>query len=263
MSAPLQLRLAFSGSLHTSLDRGRRILADAVRNATEFSGKQGQERLRDDVVNHLRGGANHAGGELKSKAGKGLSKSWRMKIYPERGSQSLDAAAWIYSTAPDIINAFDLAVTITVKNSKYLAIPTGFAKALSSRTKGGDGVDGGKSRVAAAIARFGTLRFAPFRNKPGGFLLAPASALTKRQKRDAGRRRASVLRPDARAGAFDWVVVFVLVPKARMPKLLHSRDIMARLSRDFPRHVASRLDHELGMAFAKADSAAASWRRAA
>ena len=73
-----------------------------------------------------------AGGELKqawreqiTHAGLGhrLPRTIRNRTYP-RGKDSIDAAAFVWSNAPEILSAHDRGVLIRSKNGFYLAIPT-------------------------------------------------------------------------------------------------------------------------------------------
>src|SRR5579875_3462666 len=55
--------------------------------------------------------------------GQRLANTWRGKTYPEAGA-SLEAASFVWSKAPNIIDAFDRGVTIRSNRGFWLAIPT-------------------------------------------------------------------------------------------------------------------------------------------
>src|SRR5579884_2686399 len=65
--------------------------------------------------------------------GQRLANTWRGKTYPE-GGISLEAASFVWSKAPNIVDAFDRGVTIKSSRGPWLAIPTAAAgmKGLSA-----------------------------------------------------------------------------------------------------------------------------------
>lgn len=73
---------------------------------------------RDDLLVGLRGQIIQAG------MGQRLANTWRGKVYPEKGN-SLTPTGYVWSNAPDIIDAFSRGATIRpVNGSNYLWIPT-------------------------------------------------------------------------------------------------------------------------------------------
>lgn len=58
--------------------------------------------------------------------GERLSRTWRGKIFPEVG-ESAEAAAYVWSRAPKIVDAFDRGVVIRSASGLFLAIPTAAA----------------------------------------------------------------------------------------------------------------------------------------
>ena len=55
--------------------------------------------------------------------GQRLANTWRGKTYPE-SAVSLEAASFVWSKAPNLVDAFDRGVTIRSKSGFWLAIPT-------------------------------------------------------------------------------------------------------------------------------------------
>lgn len=54
-----------------------------------------------------------------------LANTWRGKVYPDRGRKSVAPAAFVFSKAPNIVDAFSNApLIVPVNGSRYLAIPT-------------------------------------------------------------------------------------------------------------------------------------------
>ena len=71
--------------------------------------------------------------------GERLSRTWRGKTFPEVG-ESAEAAAYVWSRAPKIVDAFDRGVVIRSARGLFLAIPTAAAgksgrSAVGSREK--------------------------------------------------------------------------------------------------------------------------------
>ncbi len=151
-----------------------------------------------------------AGGELKqawrrqiSGAGLGhrLPRTIRNRTYPQH-TDSLDAAAFVWSNAPEIISAHDQGVLIRSKAGFWLAIPLPAA---------GKGRGGARLTPAEWEKRRGMrLRFVYRRRGPSllvadGRLSSRGLGVASRSK--TGRGRATV-------------PIFLLVPQVRLPKRL-------------------------------------------
>jgi hypothetical protein len=52
-----------------------------------------------------------------------LAKTWRGTRYPE-GRPSINSVAYVWSRAPDIVDAFERGVPIVARNRRFLAVPT-------------------------------------------------------------------------------------------------------------------------------------------
>lgn len=145
--------------------------------------------------------------------GRRLANTWRAKRFPE-GSPSANAAAFVWSKAPDIIDAYERGPTIVpVNGRKYLAIPT--ANCPPRRRGGGFGGKGRKASPFEVETIFNQdLKFARAAN---GRLIAFIEAVGARSKR--GFRPGTPKRL-AQGRAVVAVVMFILVPAVRVRKRL-------------------------------------------
>lgn len=138
--------------------------------------------------------------------GQRLPRTIRDKAFPETG-ESIDAAALIWSKAPEIVGAFDRGVTIRSKDGFYLAIPL---PAAGPR---------GRRKITPGLweSRTGIrLRFV-YRRGRASLLVADDARISARgmAARKGGRRR----RDGTLTGA-QTVPIFVLVPQVRLQKRL-------------------------------------------
>ena len=138
-----------------------------------------------------------------------LSRTWRSRAYPNNGH---DAAALVWSKAPQIIRTFDEGAVIKSKFGLWLAIPT---PAAPKRGVGGKRINPGNFPEH----RFGPLRFVYRRGRPS-LLVVDGVRINKSGR--VGRR--------AKGGAFTktgrmkqgitTVVMFIMVPQVRIKKRL-------------------------------------------
>lgn len=105
----LRLLAALQGNLKEQMNA-------EIKEATTAVSK-GVIEATDGLKGDLRGQITTAG------LGSRLAQSWRGQVYP-RGAQSLNAAGYVYSNAPDIVSAFNDGVTIRSRHGRFLAIPT-------------------------------------------------------------------------------------------------------------------------------------------
>jgi len=152
-----------------------------------------------------------AGSELKqawrqqiSSAGLGhrLPRTIRNRTYPE-GKDSIDAAAFIWSNAPEILSAHDRGVLIRSKRGFYLAIPTEAA----GKGRGGARLTPGEWERRRGMR----LRFIYRRNGPS-LLVAEKARINTRGTAVASRSktgRGQVSAP-----------IFILVPQVKLRKRL-------------------------------------------
>jgi hypothetical protein len=161
--------------------------------------------------------------------GQRLANTWRGRTFPE-GRVSIGAAAFVWSKAPNIIDAFDRGAVIRSSRGFFLAIPTAAAGAT------GRGLSGKRERITPGgwERRTGMrLRFVYRRGGPA--LLVADNVRLSRQglaKANTGRSRsgAEYTRMKDRVTA----VIFILVPQVTMPKLLNVQDVAARWANRVP-----------------------------
>lgn len=177
--------------LGKALAGAEQVIESAVTSGMRDATTGLKEALRQDVVS--------------SGLGERLSRTWRGKTYPETGS-SLEAAAFVWSKAPKLIDAFDRGVVIRSKNGFWLAIPTAAAGST------GVGANGRSARITPGgwERRTGMrLRFVYRRGQPS--LLVADNARINTKGRAAPNRRKT-----GQATA----VIFLLVPQVSLRKRL-------------------------------------------
>lgn len=174
-----------------------RSVTSAMREVTEGL----KSDLRADVVD--------------SGLGQRLANTWRGKTYPE-SRVSLEAASFVWSRAPNIVDAFDRGVTIRSNKGFWLAIPTPAAGVK------GINATGAMKRITPGgwERRTGMrLRFVYRRGQPS-LLVADHARLSKKglARPNIGRTRAgsAYTRLSGRA----TVVIFILVPQVAVKKRL-------------------------------------------
>lgn len=168
-----------------------------------------KERLREDVVS--------------SGLGARLARTWRGKVFPEVG-ESVEAAAFVWSKAPKLIDAFDRGVTIRSARGFWLAIPTPAAGAR------GRGPNGRASRITPGgwERRTGMrLRFV-YRKRGPSLLVADTARLNTRGLAAANRRKTG----------HSTVIVFLLVPQVTLRKRLNIDAIAKRQAARVPSLIA-------------------------
>ena len=166
--------------------------------------------------------------------GQRLANTWRGKTYPE-GGVSLEAASFVWSKAPNIVDAFDRGVTIKSARGFWLAIPTPAAgvKGLSAT--------GGMKRITPGgwERRTGMkLRFVYRRGRPS-LLVADNARLSKKglARPNIGRTRAGA--QFTRLKGRSTVVVFILVPQVTLQKRLDIASAARRWADRVPGLLAS------------------------
>ncbi len=152
-----------------------------------------------------------AGAELKqawreqiTRAGLGhrLPRTIRNRTYP-KGKDSIDAAAFVWSNAPEILSAHDRGVLIRSKNGFYLAIPT----AAAGKGRGGARLTPGEWERRRGMR----LRFV-YRRRGPSLLVAEKARINTRGTAVASRSktgRGQVTAP-----------IFLLVPQVKLRKRL-------------------------------------------
>jgi hypothetical protein len=155
--------------------------------------------------------------------GQRLANTWRGRTFPESGA-SIEAAAFVWSKAPNIVDAFDRGVTIRSRHGFWLAIPTPAAG------KTGLTSTGARKRITPGgwERRTGMrLRFVYRRGRPS-LLVADNARLSKSglARPNTGRTRSGAVY--TRLAGRSTVVVFILMPQVTLRKRL---DIAASASR--------------------------------
>jgi hypothetical protein len=167
--------------------------------------------------------------------GQRLANTWRGKTYPE-SAVSLEAASFVWSKAPNIVDAFDRGVTIRSSRGFWLAIPTPAAglKGLSA--------SGGMKRITPGgwERRTGMrLRFVYRRGGPS-LLVADNARLTKRglARANTGRTRSGATY--TRLAGRTTVVVFLLVSQVTLKKRFDIASAAQRWADRVPSVIAAR-----------------------
>lgn len=171
----------------------------------------GMRDVTDGLKTDLRGQVVAAG------LGRRLANTWRGQTYPKAGD-SVEAAAYVSTNAPKLIDAFDRGVTITAKNGKFLAIPTpdaGVRQVSKRRTAGST-----NNTLTPSAWEHETgvkLRFVP--TKTGGVLVADAF-FRRQAARYQGRKSFKAIKEAGPLKGRSFVVIFVLVRQAKLRKRL-------------------------------------------
>jgi hypothetical protein len=135
-----------------------------------------------------------------------LPRTIRSRAYPETG-ESIDAAALIWSNAPEIVGAFDRGVTIRSKSGFYLAIPLPAAGARGGRRPLTPGMWESRTGIR--------LRFI-YRRGRASLLVADEARISSKGR--ATVRRSTRIGPAQRGAT--TVPIFVLLPQVRLRKRL-------------------------------------------
>lgn len=133
--------------------------------------------------------------------GRRLANSIRLATYPKAGN-SLNAAALVWSKAPEIISAHDTGPLIRSKHGFWLAIPL---PAAGKSTRGGRITPGEWERRRGLRLRFVYRRTCPSLLVAEGRLNTKGQAVVSRSKTGRGKVTAPI---------------FLLVPQVKLPKRL-------------------------------------------
>lgn len=181
-----------SAVLKRAYDDGELAVSEAMNEV--------QAGLRDE----LRGQVVSAG------MGRRLAKTWRGKRFPESGA-SINSVAYVWSRAPDIVDAFERGVPIVARNRRFLAVPT--------RDAGVSHTTVNNKRLTPAIWETETgvkLRFVP----RGSHALLVTDAYYARQPARWRRRKSFKPIRSPLTGGRKALVIFVLVPMVNPGKRL-------------------------------------------
>jgi hypothetical protein len=142
--------------------------------------------------------------------GQRLANTWRSRIYPE-GQQSLAAAGFVWSKAPNLIRLYNEGAIIRSKQGLYLAIPTPAAGRFADRRQ--KITPGAWERIHGMRLRF------VYRQSGPSLLVADNVRLTARGRAasNIGRRQGAIY---SRLSGRTTVPLFILVPQVSVKKRL-------------------------------------------
>lgn len=192
----MRLQAALQGNLND-------LLKAEVRNA-ERAVTIGVREATDSLKTDLRRQITSAG------LGTRLANTWRGQVY-QKGKQSIGAAGYVWSKAPDIVRLYAEGAVIRSKRGLFLAIPTPAAgKFADRRTKITPGT---WERIHGIRLRF------IYRRGTASLLVADNARLTKRGRAGAnmGRRKGAAF---TRLSGRTTVPIFILVPQVTVRKRL-------------------------------------------
>lgn len=155
--------------------------------------------------------------------GERLSRTWRGKAFPEVG-ESAEAAAYVWSRAPKIVDAFDRGAVIRSARGLFLAIPTAAAG------KSGRSAAGSSEKITPEGWRRRTglkLRFVYRRGRPS-LLVADDARINTRGLAARNRRKTGQAS----------VIVFILVPQVALKKRLDVESSAKRQAARVPSLIA-------------------------
>jgi len=184
----MKLKLDFDPDLVGMLKEEIKAGEHAVTEAMKSAGADLKQAWREQIT---RAGLDHR-----------LPRSIRNRTYP-KGKDSIDAAAFVWSNAPEILLAHDKGVLIRSKSGFYLAIPT----EVAGKGRGGSRLTPGEWEQQRGMR----LRFIYRRSGPS-LLVAEKARINTRGTAVASRSktgRGQVSTP-----------IFILVPQVKLPKRL-------------------------------------------
>ena len=184
----MRLKIDFYPDLAQMLEAEIKAGEHAVTSAMKSAGAELKQAWREQITG---AGLGHR-----------LPRTIRNRTYPT-GKDSIDAAAFVWSNAPEILSAHDRDVLIRSKNGFYLAIPTPAA----GRGRGGARLTPGEWERRRGLR----LRFIYRRNAPS-LLVAEKARINARGTAVASRAktgRGQVTAP-----------IFILVPQVKLRKRL-------------------------------------------
>ncbi len=211
----------------SELEAGAMAAADAIAH-------WGRARLRADAA----------------PLGPRVQRTWQSDVFPDqKGYASLFPSVTWYSKAPHIVRSFHDSVTVTAAKARWLAIPTENAPKTGKSFASYGRLKRARSHaIIEAERRFGKLRYVSV--SPSLALLVAHKARRRRGKRGgyAAPSRTALKRKDFERN----VVMFLLVPRARMPKLLNYEAIGDEIERYAPGHFAREFNAILRRHFSEA-----------
>jgi hypothetical protein len=190
--------------LHAAIQADLQALLKAELRGAERAVTSGVRAATLGLKTELRGQITGAG------LGQRLANTWRSRIYPE-GEQSLGAAGFIWSKAPNLIRIYDEGAIIRSRQGLYLAIPTPAAGRFADR----------RQKITPLLwerIHGMRLRFVYRRSGPS-LLVVDNVRLTARGRAAANRTRGKGGTYTRLAGR-TTVPIFILVPQVSVKKRL-------------------------------------------
>jgi hypothetical protein len=191
--------------LHATIQGDLQALLKAELRGAERAVTGGVRAATLGLKTELRGQITNAG------LGQRLANTWRSRNYPEGGEQSLGAAGFVWSKAPNLIRLYNEGAIIRSKQGLYLAIPTPAAGRFGDRRQ--KITPGAWERIHGIRLRFIYRRSGP------SLLVADNVRLTARGRAAAnvGRRQGAIY---SRLSGRTTVPLFILVPQVSVKKRL-------------------------------------------
>ncbi len=205
----MKLAATITGSIMAGMETEMRTISKAVTAGIKDAGRGLKSDLRKQVI-----GAG---------LGPRLARTWRDRTYPNKGH---NAAAMVWSKAPQIIRTFDEGAVIKSKSGFWLAIPT---KQAPKRGVGGKRINPSNFPEH----RFGPLRFVYRRGRPS--LLVVDGVRINRSGRTGRRAKGGAFTKTGRMKqGIATVVMFIMVPQVRLKKRLDVKREIKRWERQLP-----------------------------
>lgn len=166
-----------------------------------------------------------------------LANTWQGRRYPV-SKPSVDSAAYVFSKAPEIVDAFDRAPVIrTVNGRRYLAIPT-----PNVPRTGGRGGGHRMSPFEVETAFNQDLKFAKAGNgRLIAYLDVVGNSAASRLRAPTGKQLGRLYRGGKAPPRHAQVVMFIMTPTARMPKRLNVDDAAAHWANQVPQILEQQL----------------------
>lgn len=183
------------GDIRRNLRKEREFIKRIAVSATKEATSGLKRDLRADVV-----GAGF---------GVRLSRTWRSQVYDD--GAGVDVKGFVYSRAPEIVEAFDQGVVIRARHGKYLAIPTRNAPKRINRRK---------PTPDLYRKHKGELRFVRTANGSTFYVADDRRASYSRKTGEFRGFRKASQRTLKTGSGLTTVVMFILIPLVKMPKKL-------------------------------------------
>lgn len=206
----MRITAALTGNLYAYMKAQIR----EAEKATSAGVKQGTDGLK----NAMRGQVTSSG------MGRRLANTWRGDLYPRR-EPSLNAAGFVYTKAPKIMQGLENPTTIRSKDGFWLAIPTPNAP---KRGVGGKRINPSNFPEH----RFGRLHFVYRANGPS-LLVVENVGISQKTGRITGARN-PVTKTGKTAKGVGSAIMFWLVPAVCTRKRIHFAREAAKWQRQIP-----------------------------